>query len=547
MISIIDKDNLGLIGYRHPNIKDVIFTQYWSPSLFSNEKRSNDTFESCEYLVLDVDSGFTLEQAKEEFKDYIHIIATSKSHQKQKNGIVCDRYRVILFFHEPITNKEVYSYNWSLAKELWPFIDPQCKDPARFYYPSIDLISSNDGYDDGILIEVLPLPVEIITKKVTNPTNNEQKGDLYKTTLEFLKFGAEPGEWHGKFIKAAANLREQNYSYDEAYQLLEEVTGQLDKTDIFQLKDIYKRPNKFEYRPKEENVVTTSSYVRLSDLFNASFEYLSDKEKIKGDATGLDGLDYLLGGGFRTGEITVLMAQAKTGKNTLYHHLMHKMLKRGIAIGYASRELTPETEVLPNLYSLEFEKNAWKEEVTEEYRQNIMNTMKDWPLYFAPGYGLFPLEDLNNWIYSLYKIGVRHFWIDHLHYMLEDEDPKLITKFMYNLKKLVKEIDIHINLIVQPKFVQDGQMLQLNSLRGSVAIGQTLDNLLILERVRGQDSISQLRLEVGRHKLCRPGKLYLQYNHDTTAFMEVEKEQVTEAANNYPPVQIPNVQISEMN
>jgi KaiC/GvpD/RAD55 family RecA-like ATPase len=89
---------------------------------------------------------------------------------------------------------------------------------------------------------------------------------------------------------------------------------------------------------------------------------------VKGEPTGLSGLDKLLGGGQRLGEVTCWHAEAKTGKNTLWHKLMHLWLSRKepVAIAYASRELTPESEVLPNLLSLERKENAWLADVRQE-------------------------------------------------------------------------------------------------------------------------------------------------------------------------------------
>jgi hypothetical protein len=54
------------------------------------------------------------------------------------------------------------------------------------------------------------------------------------------------------------------------------------------------------------------------------------------------------------------MAEAKTGKNTFWHFQQRTMLDKGVAVGYASRELSPETEVLPNLLTLKIGKNLYK-------------------------------------------------------------------------------------------------------------------------------------------------------------------------------------------
>jgi hypothetical protein len=122
---------------------------------------------------------------------------------------------------------------------------------------------------------------------------------------------------------------------------------------------------------------------------------------------------------------------------------------------------------------------------------------------------------------------VNHFLFDHFHYALEGEDYEATAKLIKRLKALTKELDIHLSLIVQPRSLREGEQLSLATLRGGAAIGQALDNLLILERVRGdQANISRLKLDQARHKLATLGEIYLMYNKETTSFEEVIKELV---------------------
>lgn len=268
--------------------------------------------------------------------------------------------------------------------------------------------------------------------------------------------------------------------------------------------------------------------VRASDLASSSLEYLADKSKVKGQPTHMEGLDKLLGGGKRLGEVTAWHAEAKTGKNTFWHYLMYLWLELGIPIGYASRELTPESEVVPNLLSLEFKENAWLSDLTDFGREeNYRDKIGTWPLYFSHGYGYFPLEDIVKWVDLGVEAGIQYFWFDHLHYMLEDpEDHKTASKLIKELKTLAKLRNIHIDIIIQPNKLSDGQRLSLNSIKGGAAMGQAIDNLIILERVKQSDvkNVMKLTLEVARSKLCKPGSIYVKYNGDDTSFDEIEED-----------------------
>lgn len=502
----------------------------WAPGVFKENARSAANFKQVEFLVLDVDSGCTLEEAKEKFKDYAHAILTSRNHQKEKNGVVADRFRVILPLIEPVCTQADYEATWLEAQAKWPFIDKSCKDVSRMYYMSPELVElSPDGLEIPVKYGITPAKPELPDK----PLN--ERGSLWKATLDFLVHGAPAGERHLALVKCVSNMREQGYTQDEVETMIEAMThlptadwtqAGLNSKDKYTIKDIFKRPDKYEFKPKEVGAVASQLTNSALELLDEALDYIGDKAKVAGDSTGIEGLDKILGGGFRTGELTVLMAQAKQGKNSFYHYLIYQMMMRGIPVAYASRELTPATEVIPNLLSIATGNNAWKVEVTDGYRELAKGIVSQWPLKFAQGYGYFPPEQMVKWVTAMKEEGINHFLFDHLHYMLKGEDYESTAELIKILKSLTKELDIHINLIVQPRTLREGERLSLATLRGGAAIGQALDNLLILERVRGEDFISKLTLEVARHKLARPGSVYMQYNPESTTFEEVEKETV---------------------
>lgn len=251
--------------------------------------------------------------------------------------------------------------------------------------------------------------------------------------------------------------------------------------------------------------------------------YLSDALLVKGEPTGITGLDELLGGGCRLGEVTAWHAEAKTGKNTVWHKLMHLWLKRGIPLGYASRELTPATEVLPDLLSIELQRSIRKTAITAS---EIQTAIQSWPLYFSSGYGAWEWEDIYEWVIALKALGVKYFWFDHLHYMIDDpEDYGQASKLIKRLKTLAKSESIYINVIIQPNKLAEGQKLSLNSIKGGAAMGQAIDNLITLERVKDQKNILRLELKAARSKMATLGERYLQYNPETIDFIEVAPTQ----------------------
>jgi len=97
-------------------------------------KEDNSVLSNTNALFLDFDDGMTIDKAKSVFSGLCYVLATTKSHQVEKNNKVCDRFRIIIPTETNINiSKEEY-------KELIGDIidtygaDRACKDIARFYY-----------------------------------------------------------------------------------------------------------------------------------------------------------------------------------------------------------------------------------------------------------------------------------------------------------------------------------------------------------------------------------------------------------------------------
>src|SRR5690606_11197139 len=78
-------------------LAELILKEKYSMGLFKDSIVKKANFVYCEAIALDFDKEYTLKQAKEDFSKFQCIIATTKSHRKEKNGEVHDRFRVIVF------------------------------------------------------------------------------------------------------------------------------------------------------------------------------------------------------------------------------------------------------------------------------------------------------------------------------------------------------------------------------------------------------------------------------------------------------------------
>jgi hypothetical protein len=176
-----------------------------------------------------------------------------------------------------------------------------------------------------------------------------------------------------------------------------------------------------------------------------------------------------------------------------------------------------------------FGEDVWDDTPFAERREKYRAKVASWPLYFTQGQGAISIDDLRRWVFDLKALGVHHFFVDHLHFCLDEpEEWKLAVKFAQDLKQLVNEADIHMDIIIQPAKIADGAQLNLYSMRGGAGIGQAVDNVLIFERVKDPEhkNLSRLKLEVARHKKAKQGDyILLQYDQATTRFCEMEKKE----------------------
>lgn len=184
----------------------------YSLGLFKKNHRTSANFEQTEAIGLDIDGGMSLDEAKRAFAGFKHAILPTRNHRKEKNGVIADRFRVILFLSTPITDADTYYATWFALKRQYPASDDACKDPSRMFFPSIEAASINE---EGRLVEpVKPQPKKEETKAPAPSPG--QRGKLGRDTLAFLEFGSAPGGRNNAVHKAARDFHQNLFTLEEA-------------------------------------------------------------------------------------------------------------------------------------------------------------------------------------------------------------------------------------------------------------------------------------------------------------------------------------------
>lgn len=127
----------------------------YSAGSFKNEYINDANYlQEQNLFIIDIDNDLTLEDAKNLFSGMTYLIATTRTHQKEKKGVICDRFRIILptmstFHLSPKIYSEMYM---NVINSLGiGEADTQCRNASRWYYGNPD---GEYWYNEGELLDI---------------------------------------------------------------------------------------------------------------------------------------------------------------------------------------------------------------------------------------------------------------------------------------------------------------------------------------------------------------------------------------------------------
>lgn len=292
---------------------ELATSKNWAPAVFKDNYRKKENFLRADVIALDIDNDesvkMTIEEAKQAFADYKHVIMPTRNHQKEKNGEVKDRFRVLLFLSRPITSEaEYYSTIHELHKQF-PAADPACVDPSRLFYPSTDCVSySTKGKVIDPIEPQLTVPANQITA-VLEPGDVIYRGELSRKTLKFMLEGARPGSRHRELYNACRDYHQNGYSKEEFIRHLSDMIerGGNWAQKKLSAKDLSTIDDAFRVDPKH---AARESYQRAF-IFEPISEVLNCEES----------LDWLVEEFLSVGSISIIAGDPKAGKSTLIRQL----------------------------------------------------------------------------------------------------------------------------------------------------------------------------------------------------------------------------------
>lgn len=222
-----DKKFIPGNGFLYSDISDLdriancISKFIWAPVVFYNGERREKRYRASNFAVLDFDGDtreITLKQAIHNvFCDYRHIIGTTKSHRLEKNGLVADRFRVVIELEKPVVDLRTYKY---ILRSLTEFYDSDkaCKDGARFFYPCKQIVSVNH---DGDLLEIPDVPEWFMKPRPLEYYETyKNMGYMPVKCEKLLNTMIEAGKRNATFYGVAKDLAKCGYDQSKIIELI---------------------------------------------------------------------------------------------------------------------------------------------------------------------------------------------------------------------------------------------------------------------------------------------------------------------------------------
>lgn len=116
----------------------------YSPAQFKdNRRRAANFLGFADFLCLDFDEGWSQELASF-FNQFIGYLVPTRHNMLEKNGIICERYRVVLLLNTQINlsykeHKRLYKH---IIRDLKLPADTSCVDACRFYFSAEQPVSN---------------------------------------------------------------------------------------------------------------------------------------------------------------------------------------------------------------------------------------------------------------------------------------------------------------------------------------------------------------------------------------------------------------------
>lgn len=207
--------------------------------------------------------------------------------------------------------------------------------------------------------------------------------------------------------------------------------------------------------------------------------------------------------GHRRGELSIFSGHTGTGKTTLLAQLSLDFCMQGQPTLWGSFEI-PNARLarllLEQLYS---SRTGAPVGTLREHFAEWAERFEELPMYFMRYYGSQPIERVVDAMeYGQYVHDVSHVVLDNLQFMTSGQSFARAGSFgrfevmddaTQKLRQFATEHKVHVSLVVHPRKENDDDAIQTASIFGSAKATQEADNVVILQRTRGEGRLLEVR------------------------------------------------------
>lgn len=194
---------------------NLISVYTYSPIIYKNNYRVGDDFQYSDLCVLDIDNDkdiYTLEECKRDFGDCTILVGSTRSHMKDKHGVIAPRFRIIIPWETRITCPHVYKESMKYAFDLCEGADKATKDLARMFYPCNELLFASGPGERMPVMKVKPEAIQHYNTKSVRLSSEP----LPPHIQDFLKLGKVFGGSRNRSVYTTARcLLEKGFTFPE--------------------------------------------------------------------------------------------------------------------------------------------------------------------------------------------------------------------------------------------------------------------------------------------------------------------------------------------